>query len=326
MQLFKALQMIGILAAGMLTLSACNAQDNAKSDAKPSPANGAGASSSAPSAPSSASSGSGPVATVNGVPIPQSRLDLILKQRQARGEPDSPELRRQIKDNLVTAEVVAQEAAKKGVDKRPDVAAQLDLVRQQVLVNAYLQDWLKAHPISDDTMRQEYDRIKKVQGEPKEYKARHILVKTEAEAKNIINQLKKGASFDKLAKEKSLDAGSKDKGGDLGWNLPNTYVKPFSDALTSLKKGELTQQPVHTDFGWHVIRLEDARPFQFPAFEEVKPQIQQGMLGQQQEKAIMELRGTAKVEGLEPTPSPKPRPDASAAPSSAPAGGSPAGK
>lgn len=237
-----------------------------------------------------------PIATVNGVAIPQSKLDLMVKARAAQGQPDTPELRNSLKEELVTREIIAQAAAKKGLDNNPEIKTQFDLLRQSILINAYLEDYAKAHPVNDETMRQEYEKVKTVQGDVKEYKARHILVETEKEANDIIAQLKKGGSFEKLASEKSKDPGSKAKGGDLDWSTTGNYVGPFGDALKELKKGEITKTPVQTQFGYHVIKLEDERPYKFPAFEEVKPQLQQGMQQQQREKAINELRTSAKVE------------------------------
>src|SRR5215831_19346838 len=206
----------------------------------------------------SKSNASGQPVTVNGKAIPKSRLDFIVKQRSAQGQPDSEQTRRMIMDNLITQEVVAQEADRKGVAKSADVRAQLDLMRQQVLVQALIQDYLKAHPVKDADMQAEYDRMKAARGD-KEYKARHILVDKDTEANEIIAQLKKGAKFEDLAKQ-SKDPGSKDKGGDLDWNPPSTFVKPFADALTKLEKGKYTETPVQTQFGWHVIQLDDVRP------------------------------------------------------------------
>jgi peptidyl-prolyl cis-trans isomerase C len=166
---------------------------------------------------------------VNGVTIPQARFDFLAKNS---GQPDSPELRNRIKDNLIMREVLAQEAKKKGLDKNPDVIVQLDMQRQQVLINALLQDYIKAHPITDDAMKKEYDQVK-AKSSSKEYKAHHILVKTEDEAKQIIAQLKKGGNFEKIAADKSEDTGSKGRGGSLDWS--NRYVAPFLQALTKLR-------------------------------------------------------------------------------------------
>ncbi|MFN7087420.1 MAG: peptidylprolyl isomerase, partial [Burkholderiales bacterium] len=229
---------------------------------------------------------------VNGIAIPQSRLDYVFKNT---GQPDTPEVRNRIKDELITREVLTQEAVKKGLDKNPEVATQIDMQRQNVLINAYLQDYVKAHPVSDETMKKEYEQVKAESG-AKEYKARHILVETEAEAKQIISQIRKGASFEKIAAEKSKDTGSKNQGGNLDWSVANRYVPPFAQALGKLKKGQMTDAPVQTQFGWHVIRLDDERAAKFPTFEEAKPQIQQQMQQQAVNKLITDLRAKAKVE------------------------------
>jgi peptidyl-prolyl cis-trans isomerase C len=171
----------------------------------------------------------------------------------------------------------------------------LEIQRQELLINAFLQDYVKANPIPEETLRKEYDAAKTQSG-AKEYKARHILVKEEAEAKQIIAQLKKGANFDRIAAEKSEDTGSKGKGGDLDWSPPNRYVKPFADALVKLKKGQLTDTPVQSSFGWHIIRLDDERPMKVPPFEEVKGTIQQQLQQQVVQKAIADLRAKAKIE------------------------------
>jgi peptidyl-prolyl cis-trans isomerase C len=236
-----------------------------------------------------------PVAKVNGVTIPQSRLDAIMKDLAAQGRPDTPETREAIKQELITREIVAQEAMKKGLHKKPDVVLMLDVQRQAIIYSAYLQDYVKTHPISEDDMKKEYEKVK-AGSSGKEYKARHILVESEDEAKQVIAQLKKGGSFDRLAADKSKDQGSKARGGDLDWGPSGRYVPAFGAALSKLKKGETTEAPVQTQFGWHVIRLDDERALKFPSYEEVKPQIQQEMRQQQINKAISELRARAKVE------------------------------
>lgn len=235
------------------------------------------------------------VAKVNGVTIPQSHLDMIVQAQTARGQPDSTEMRSGIKDTLINQEVIAQEALRKGLEKNPTVAAQIALQRQEILVNAFVQDHLKNHPISDETLRKEYERQKAAVGS-REFKARHILVEKEDEAKEAIAQIRKGASFEKIAGERSRDQGSKIKGGELEWAVPTNYVKPFADALVKLKKGQMTDTPVQSNFGWHVIRLDDERPFKAPAFDEVKPNLQRGMQQQLMQKAVADLRAKAKIE------------------------------
>ena len=231
-------------------------------------------------------------AKVNGIAIPQSRLDIMVKNA---GLPDTTELRNRLKGELITGELLAQEAAKKGLDKTPEFAVQAELQRQGILISIFLQQYVKTHPVSDDAMKKEYDRVKAQTGN-KEYKARHILVEKEDEAKQIVAQLKKGGNFEKIAADKSKDTGSKGRGGDLDWSPANRYVPPFATALRKLKKGQITDPPVQTQFGWHVIRLDDERAAKLPTFEEAKPQIQQQMEQQVINKMIAELRAKAKIE------------------------------
>ncbi len=237
----------------------------------------------------------GVAVTVNGKTVPQGQLDLLVKERAAQGQPDSTELRKNVRDELINRELLVQEASRSGLDKNPDVATQMDFARQTVLVRAYLQDFIKTHPVGEDVLKSEYDKIISQLGE-KEYKVRHILVEKEADAKEIIAQLKKGAKFEKLASEKSKDTGNRDKGGDLGWTAPATYVKPFAEALVKLKKGQYTQTPVETQFGWHIVKLEDVRPLKIPPFDDVKQNLQQRQQQQQIEKFVSELRAKAKIE------------------------------
>jgi peptidyl-prolyl cis-trans isomerase C len=232
--------------------------------------------------------------SVNGKPIPRARVEFIVKQRTAQGQPDTEQARQAILDNLITQEAVAQEAERRGYGKNAEVRTQLDLLRQQVLVQAMVQDHLKAHPVKDEEMLAEYNKLKASRSD-KEYQARHILVDKEAEANEIVAQLKKGTKFDELAKQ-SKDPGSKDKGGELGWNTPQSFVKPFADALAKLEKGKYTETPVQTQFGWHVIQLDDVRTTQFPSFETVKQQMVSRMQEQEVQKLVREIRGKAKIE------------------------------
>jgi len=235
------------------------------------------------------------VALVNGVSIPQARLDLRVKAATSQGQPDSPELRKAIREDMINLELLAQEAAKAGLDKDADVIQQTELARQSVLASAYVQDYAKNHPISEDQLKQEYDKLKGNLGK-NEYNARHILVETEAEAKAIIAQLGKKGNFDKIAKAKSKDAGSAERGGSLGWAAPNRFVPPFANALTSLKKGAYTKEPVQSTFGWHVIKLDDVRELAIPPFDQVKEQIQQRLQQQAIQGIISEVRSKAKIE------------------------------
>jgi peptidyl-prolyl cis-trans isomerase C len=219
---------------------------------------------------------------------PKAYFDFLLKERLAQGQPDTPELRNAVREELNTRELLVREAKKKGLDKNSDIKNQIDLSAQTVLVRAYVSDWLKANPVSEAALRKEYDAIKTQMGD-KEYKVRHILVDKEDEAKEIIVELQKGTKFEKLA-ERSKDPGSKANGGDLDWNAPGNFVKPFSDAMVKLPKGKWTTIPIQTQFGWHVIEVDDIRDAKIPSFEEVKPQLQQRLQGQTLDAYFKELR------------------------------------
>jgi peptidyl-prolyl cis-trans isomerase C len=240
------------------------------------------------------SGANGTVATVNGKPISQAKLEMLVRERVSQGQKDSPELRSFLKQELINREVIMQEALKRGLDKQPEVTAQLDIVRQGVLVAAFLQDHLRTNRPSDSALKEEYERIKARQGE-KEYRARHILVKTEQEAKDTVTQLANGAKFETLASERSLDTGSKGNGGDLDWAPPGRYVQPFAEALTKLKKGETTKTPVQTRFGWHVIQLQDERPLKMPSYDDSRKRLVQMLSQQSLQKVVAELRSKAKI-------------------------------
>lgn len=281
MRTIRSSQILFALVSSIAALSACNAQEPAKSQA-------------AQATQQTKPAISGAVATVNGVAIPQSRMELIVKERESQGQADSPEMRKNIREHLINREILSQEATKKGLDKSPEVAGQIEFIRQSVLVGAFLQDHLKSHPVSEDALKKDYELLKTRLGD-KEYKARHILVEKEDEAKAIIAQIKKGAKFEKLA-EKSKDTGSKAKGGELDWAPAARYVPSFAEALAKLQKGQMTQEPVQSQFGWHVIRLDDAKPLKAPTFEEVKSELEQYAQQQERDKLISDLRAKAKVE------------------------------
>ena len=234
------------------------------------------------------------VAKVNGKAIPANRAEVLMANQLAQGQAKTPELEKAVKEELVRREVLAQAAVAKGMDKKSDVQAQVDLARQGVLIGAYLNEFARGVKITDDDVKKEYDTLKSALGD-KEYKARHILVEKEDEAKDIIAKLKKGEKFDDLAKV-SKDPGSKDKGGELGWANKASYVPSFAEAMTKLAKGKYTEAPVQSNFGWHVIQLDDVRELKAPNFEDVKPQIVQRMRQMAVEKHILDLRAKAKVE------------------------------
>lgn len=234
------------------------------------------------------------VATVNGVKIPQVRADAMLAQQKTAGGAESDELRGQVREELVRREILAQEARKKGLDKKPNVSGLMDMARDQVLIQAYLQEFVTTNKVAEADTKKEYEKIVASLGK-KEYKTRHVLVEKEDEAKAIIEKLKKGDKFDDLAKQ-SKDPGTKDKGGDLGWAPPASYVKPFSDAMVALEKGKFTQTPVKSDFGYHVIQLDDVRDIKLPTYEEAKPGLEQRLQQQALQEHIADLRKKAKVD------------------------------
>lgn len=234
------------------------------------------------------------IAVVNNKPIPKAREDAWVRELTKQGQPDSPELRKMVKERLIQNEVLLQEAGRRGVADKPDVKFMLDVQRQNTLIQALLRDEMEKKPITDAEVKAAYDEQKaKVGG--KEYRARHILVEKEEEAKGIIDQLKKGGKFEELAK-KSKDPGSAANGGDLDWAGPDAFVKPFSDAMTKLNKGQFTETPVQSQFGWHVIRLDDVRDTQFPPMEQVAPQIREGLQQQKVQNFVDNLRKNAKIQ------------------------------
>ncbi len=246
------------------------------------------------------------VAIVNGKPIPKARLDALetqIKAQAARtGQPVPPEVQTQLREEIIAREIFMQEAQRRGLEASPDFRAKMELARQSVLINELFADYQDKNKVSDEEAKAEYDRVVGSQAPAagaKEYKARHILVEKEDEAKAIIAQLKKGAKFDDLAKKQSKDPGSGAQGGDLGWANPQGYVPEFAAALGKLNKGQMTDAPVKSQFGWHVIRVDDVREAkapELPSFEQVKPQIVQQMQQQKLVKFQEELRAKAKVE------------------------------
>ncbi len=234
------------------------------------------------------------VAVVNGKSIPTTRVDAMVKQMVQQGQKDSPEMRSMIKDELINREILAQEADRQGIANRPEIKNQIDLARQSIVIRALAQEFLAKNPVKDEDMKAEYEKFK-AQSAGKEYHARHILVEKEDEAKAIIEKLKGGAKFDELAKA-SKDPGSANQGGDLGWAPADAFVKPFSDAMVGLKGGEFTKAPVQTQFGFHVIKLEEVRDAKLPGFDEVKGQIAESLQQQKLQTFQQDLRKKAKIQ------------------------------
>jgi peptidyl-prolyl cis-trans isomerase C len=287
-------------AIALLALTACNNKDADKNATAKSPA----------------------AATVNGTAISQKQVDMIMKQQASQGMPDNAESRKMVIDNIAIQMVVAQEAIKKGLDKTPETLDQLNMAKDSILANAFVQDYIKTATVTDAMLTAEYDKIK-AQAAGNQYKARHILVETEAEAKDIIAKLKKDVkSFDALAKAKSKDPGSKDKGGDLGWFDPRGMVPEFGAAVAKLEKDKFTEEPVKSQFGYHVILLEDSRANPVPTLEQVKPRLTQQVQQENLKKMLDEMKAKAKIE-IVAAPAPAAAASASAT-ASAPAPAAPA--
>jgi peptidyl-prolyl cis-trans isomerase C len=250
------------------------------------------------SAPLSAAEAEAPepavVATVNGREITDEMLNLYGAQR-SRNPGAQPVSREAALDELINIELVAQDAERKGIDKQPAFLKQLEWQRRSMLVGMGMREYVSARPVTDDELKKSYDKFVK-EHDGKEYSARHILVETEDEAKAIIAELGKGGDFAKLAGEKSKDPSGKHNGGDLGWFSGKQMVAPFTEAVAKMKKGQTATTPVQTQFGWHVIKLEDTREVPAPAFEEVQDQLRMQAQNQRVDDYIAELRKGAKIE------------------------------
>ncbi len=235
------------------------------------------------------------LAIVNGKPVPKARADLLAAQLAKSGRPVTPDMQNQLKDEVVAREIFMQEAQKRGLDASEDFRGQMELARQTLLIRELFADFQKNNPVTDAEIKAEYDKFVAANG-GKEYRARHILVEKEDEAKAIIANLKRGQKFEDIAKKQSKDPGSGANGGDLDWANASSYVPEFAQAMVKLNKGQLTQEPVKSQFGFHVIRLDDVREAQLPKLDEVKPQIAQQLQQQKLVKFQDDLRGKAKVE------------------------------
>jgi peptidyl-prolyl cis-trans isomerase C len=239
------------------------------------------------------------VAIVNGKPVPKSRVDALIKQVQAQAATQNqqlpPDLETRVRDKVVMDEIFTQEAEKRGLASTADYKQKMEQARQTVLTQLLTQDFAKKNIVSDDDVKADYEKFK-AQSAGTEYRARHILVEKEDDAKALITQIKGGASFEELAKKNSKDPGSGANGGDLDFAAAGSYVPEFSQAMVKLKKGEMTQEPVKTQFGYHIIRLDDTREAQFPPFDDVKGQLKQRMEQQRVGAFVEEIRAKAKTD------------------------------
>jgi peptidyl-prolyl cis-trans isomerase C len=271
MQVRKTASVVALTLTGLLALSACNAQDTSN------------------------------VAIVNGVPIPSARMDYVIKAQAQQGQQDTAELRKQVREALITREILAQEAVRKGMDKEQTVVVGVDMARQEFLIRAYFEDFVKKNEPTAEEIKAEYERVKAQQtagGTKQEFKARHILIKDEKKAKSVLNQIIKanGKNFAQLAKANSEDSGSKKDGGALDWSDGSNFVPEFGAALTKLHKGEFTKELVKTKYGYHIIMVDDIRTAEFPPLDQVKDKVAQQLLARKRDEAIDALRKAAKVE------------------------------
>ena len=246
------------------------------------------------------------LAVINGKPVPKARLDAmqaqVQQQAERAGQPVPPGMEEQLREEIINREVFTQEAERRGLHKQPDFQSKMEIARQSVLINELLNDFQSKNPVTDAEAQAEYDRVVVSQAPAegsKEYRASHILVETEDEAKGLIDQIKGGSSFEDLAKSESKDPGSGAQGGDLGWANPEAYVPEFSEAMKKLDKGQMTDAPVQSQFGFHIIRvdeLRDAQAPELPSFEDVKDQIVQQLQQQKLVQFQQDVRGKAKIE------------------------------
>ncbi len=240
------------------------------------------------------------VATVNGVPVPKSRFDLLLNSQTSQGQEDTPAFREELREIMITREVLVQEAKRRDMDKSEEYMVQLDAMQQQLLITMLFNKIIQEMEPSEEAKRAEYERIKQanVNLGDKEYLVRHILVEEEKLAKEIIAELEGGADFAELAKQHSTDTGSRDNGGELGWSPPERYVEPFANAIVAMDKGQTTSAPVKSDFGYHVIEVVDVRARPFPPYEQVEEQLRKEMLTSSRDEMITKLRNEAAIEKI----------------------------
>ncbi len=235
------------------------------------------------------------IALVNGKAVPKARVDALLVQATSQGQPRTPELEAQVRDEVVLREMFMQEAERQGLAGSAQYKAQMELARQSIMIRELFSEYQKKNPVTDADIKAEYDKFK-AQSSGSEFRTSHILVETEDQAKALIVQIKAGGSFEDIAKKNSKDPGSGEKGGDLDWANAGSYVPEFSQAMVKLKKGEMTEVPVKSQFGYHIIKVVDVREAQLPPLDEVKPQIQQRLMQQKMAQFRDEIRAKAKTD------------------------------
>jgi peptidyl-prolyl cis-trans isomerase C len=235
------------------------------------------------------------LAIINGKPVPSARLDALATQLERSGRPVDAAVREQLKEEVILREIFAQEAQRRGIQSQADYRSQVALATQTILIRELFNDFQRRNPVTDAEIQAEYNRFVEANA-GQEFRSRHILVAAEAEAREIINQIRAGASFEELARTRSLDSGSGQAGGDLDWAGPSVFVAEFSQAMIKLGKGEMTQVPVQSQFGWHVIRVDDIRAAVLPSIAELRPQIEQTLQQQKLMEFQENLRARARIQ------------------------------
>ncbi len=235
------------------------------------------------------------VAIINGKPVPSSRIDALAKQLERSGRPVDASVREQLKEEVILREIFVQEAEKRGIKTQPEYRAQVELATQTILIRELFNDFQRRNPVTDAEIKAEYNKFTAANG-GQEFRSRHILVESEADAKAIIAQIKGGASFEQLARTRSLDSGSGQAGGDLDWAGANVFVPEFSEAMIKLGKGQMTDAPVKSQFGWHIIRVDDIRQAALPSVDELRPQIEQTLQQQKLMDFQENLRAKARIQ------------------------------
>jgi len=236
------------------------------------------------------------IALVNGKGIPTARYNALVEQiNKQSGQQVTPDMEVRVKEELVLREIFAQEAQSKGLQASAEYKNQMEFARESILIQLLMADHEAKNPVTEESLKAEYETIKAANS-GEEFRSSHILVPDEAQARALIAQLKKGAKFADLARKNSQDPGSAARGGDLDWAAPGNYVPEFSQALVKLKPGQYTQEPVRSEFGYHIIKLDEVRSQEFPAFDQVRAQLEQNAKQARTVKYQQELKAKAKTD------------------------------
>ena len=239
------------------------------------------------------------IAIINGVEIPKTRFEMLINSQTDQGQTDTPEFRKNLLEVMVTREILAQEAIKRNLDEDPNFQLQLNATKEQLLLTILFNQIIKESEPSEDVKRSEYSRLKKARSSQQEYLSRHILVDDKETAEQIVKDITLGNDFETLAKDHSIDTSTKDIGGKLDWATPDRFVKNFAEAMVSLSPGEITQTPILSNFGYHIIELLETRQASFPSYDELAEQIRKDLITKTRDDLISDLRDSATIETFE---------------------------